>query len=222
VRHIIAINLGPWVSDNIIFKREGIKMELSEVIKMRRSIRKFKDISVPRELIEEIIELALWAPSNYNMQGWYFVVVQGKKKDQIVAAMARKAELWATNVKKLFPEKMVKIIQEFFATMGGAPVLIFVYTDKTEEQLDYMPLDIEPGYPSACAAIQNLLLAAHDKGLGACWVAACCIIQDEIDEILGIREVKNKIMVAGIPIGYPDQSPPAPPRVGNKVQWIGF
>ena len=197
-------------------------MELSEAIKTRRSIRKFKDIPVPKEVLEEVIELALWAPSNYNMQGWYFVVVQGEKKDRIIAAMARHAETWVTNVKNLFPEKMVKIIQEFFATMGGAPVIIFVYTDKTEQLLEYMPLDMEPGYPSACAAIQNLLLAAHDRGLGACWVAACCIIEDEINEILGIEEVRNKVMVAGIPLGYPDQRPPAPPRQGNKVQWLGF
>lgn len=197
-------------------------MELSEAIKARRSIRKFKDIAVPKELLEEVIELALWAPSNYNMQGWYFVVVKGEKKDRIIATMGKHAETWVTNVKKLFPEKMVKIIQEFFATMGGAPVMIFVYTDKTEQMLDYMPLDMEPGYPSACAAIQNLLLAAHDRGLGACWVSACCIIEDEINDILELEEVKNKIMVAGIPLGYPDQKPPVPPRQGDKVQWVGF
>ena len=108
-------------------------MELFEVIKTRRSIRRFKDIPVPKELLEEVIELALWAPSNYNLQGWYFVIARGEKKGRIIAAIAKNTETWVTNVKKLFPEKMVKIIQEFFATMGGAPVMIFVYTDKTEQ-----------------------------------------------------------------------------------------
>lgn len=194
-------------------------MDLTETIKTRRSIRRFKDTPVPREVLEEIIELALWAPSNYNMQGWYFVVVQGEKKDQVVQAMASHASSWLGNIKQLFPEKMVGMMQHFFATMGGAPVMVFVYTEKTREHLTYMPLEVEPGYPSACAALQNLLLAAHDRGLGACWIQACCIIEDEINQLLGVQ---GKMMVAGVPLGYPDQSPPTPPRKGEKVRWIGF
>ncbi|HXZ36796.1 MAG TPA: nitroreductase family protein, partial [Thermodesulfobacteriota bacterium] len=57
-------------------------MELAEAIKGRRSIRKFKAQPVPREKLEKILELAMWAPSGMNRQDWYFVVVQGPKREE--------------------------------------------------------------------------------------------------------------------------------------------
>ncbi len=59
-------------------------MELSEAIKGRRSVRKFKSQAVSRETLAKLLDLAVWAPSGMNRQEWFFVVVQGEKKDQLL------------------------------------------------------------------------------------------------------------------------------------------
>ena len=58
-------------------------MELAEAIKGRRSVRKFKSDSVPKDVLESILDLAIWAPSGMNRQEWYFVVVQDEKVEEI-------------------------------------------------------------------------------------------------------------------------------------------
>jgi len=72
---------------------------------------------------------------------------------------------------------------------------------------------------SASALIQNLLLAAHARGLGTCWMTGPKYMEKEINELLGMTD---KELVSVVPIGYPDQSPPAPPRKNKVVRWIGF
>ena len=69
------------------------------------------------------------------------------------------------------------------------------------------------------AAIQNLLLAAHAEGLGACWMTGPLHVAEEIDDFLG---VENKTLVAVIPMGYPDETPPAPKRKSGRVVYEGF
>ena len=66
-------------------------------------------------------------------------------------------------------------------------------------------------------AIQNFLLLAHEKGLATCWTSAAALVEDKINSILGIE---GKDLIAAIPIGYPDQSPPVPPRKGEKIGWF--
>ena len=58
-------------------------MELIDAIKGRRSVRKFKPDPVSKEVIEGLLELAQWAPSGMNRQEWFFLVVQGEKKEEL-------------------------------------------------------------------------------------------------------------------------------------------
>lgn len=59
-------------------------MELREAVLGRRCIRRFKKDPVPRKVIEEIFDYALWAPSGMNRQNWYFVVLTGKEREKII------------------------------------------------------------------------------------------------------------------------------------------
>jgi nitroreductase len=72
---------------------------------------------------------------------------------------------------------------------------------------------------SAAALIQNLVLAAHSKGLGTCWMTGPKYVEQEINDYFGITDLE---LVSIIPVGYPDQSPPSPPRKENVVRWVGF
>ena len=203
-------------------------MNLSEIIKDRRSIRKYQDREIPREILSEILEDALWAPSGMNRQNWNIYVVKGEEKSKLLDAVAQAGEIFKPTLEKLFKEKMVNITMQFFKKLGGAPVVLLVYMPKLTYEIrpDMSSLEkyqIEhnrfTNMLSAAALIQNILLLAWDRGLGTCWMTAPKNAEDQINNAMGIADQE---LVAIIPIGYPDQSPPAPPRKADKIHWIGF
>jgi Nitroreductase len=187
--------------------------EFYKVIMERRSIRKFKSDPIPKEVLERIIKLGMWAPSAMNTQPWEFYVFSGEARDRIGDILGKSVENIAPRLKELFPEKMQKITQYFFSAMGGAPVIILVLSKK-------LPIEqYQQGAIQSCAAaIQNLLLAAHIEGLGACWMTGPLWVEEEVLAYLGRQD--DTRMVAAIPIGYPDQAPPVPPRKHETIYWI--
>ncbi len=190
-------------------------MDLKEAIKTRRSVRRFKPDPVPKEKLEQILGLAIWAPSAMNMQNWEFIVLKGKKVDQL-REIAPKA--FENHVKKdlekvysKYPQ-VIKATGKYFSNLGNAPVAICVYRGDTVEGL--IP-DIE----SVAAATQNLILAAHYYGLGACWMTGILPLADDIDKVTGETE---KELQAIVTLGYPDMEPQAPPRKQGRIKWIGW
>jgi len=188
-------------------------MDLSEAIKGRRSIRKFKTQPVPKETIEKILDLALWAPSGMNRQEWYFLVVRGEKKEALLKIFGEAFETVRPNLEKVFADKpkIVEGMKSFFQTYGGAAVFIVAYAGKSASgQWDTH---------STAVALQNLLLAAHAEGLGGVWTDGILVKEPEINALLGVQERK---LVAVVPLGYPDEIPRVPPRRSGRVQWVGF
>ena len=117
------------------------EMNLFQAIKTRRSIRIYEDKPVPRETLEQLIELATYAPSNCNVQGWRFIIVD----DQ-----ALKEQLTDMGASILIHK---------------APQGILILYDHRSTNTEY-----QDWLQSGAAATQNLLLAAHALGLGTCWV----------------------------------------------------
>jgi nitroreductase len=189
-------------------------MELYEAIKGRRSIRRFKPDAVPKEVLDRILEMAIWAPSGMNLQNWYFLVVTGERKEALVGLASKSYGYIEPVLKEVFAEKppVVEAAKKFFRRLGGAPVLVFAYYEPTRERP-------ETSVQTVAAAIQNFLLAAHAEGLGTCWMTGPLHVADQINEFLGIRD---KTLVAVIPMGYPDESPPAPKRKPGRVVYEGF
>jgi len=189
-------------------------MELSEAIRGRRSIRRFKPDPIPKETLEKILELAQWAPSAMNLQDWRFIAAQGSRKDDLLKVTASAFEDFKPILEKNFKDKP-KVIEAgklFLETMGGAPVVILAYGGK-------FPDGNEDVF-SISLAVQNLLLAVHEAGLGAVWADAAVFYKaKEINELMGIE---GRRLVCLIPIGYPNETPKAPPRRDGRVQWIGF
>jgi len=188
-------------------------MELGEAIKGRRSVRRFKSQPVSKEVLQKILELAIWAPSGMNRQEWYFAVVQGEKKEALLKIFGSAFEIFRPNLEKVFAAKpkILEGMKQFFQTYGGAPVLILAYAGKG-------PSGQWDTHSTACA-VQNLLLAAHAEGLGAVWTDGVVVKETEINAVVGIEGRK---LVAAIPIGYPDEVPRVPPRRETRVEWIGF
>lgn len=171
-------------------------MELVEVIKKRRSIRKYQDAEVPKELIEDLVECARLAPSAKNRQPWEFVIVTSKIKNQIADMMIAKEEgPKRKNDKNSSVKGTAKIIKE-------APVLILVLKPR------------EKGWNTGDAlsiggAIEHICLRATDLGLGSLWIRDTVYVQKEIEELIGCEE---KELICAISIGYPNESPVGRPK----------
>jgi nitroreductase len=189
-------------------------VDLYEAIEGRRSIRRFKSDPVPKDILEKILHMAIWAPSGMNLQNWFFLVVVGDQKDNLVEIVSRSFEHIEPVLNKVFAEKpkVREFTRKFFLRLGGAPVLVFAYYEPTRERP-------ETSIQTVAAAIQNLLLAVHAEGLGACWMTGPVHVEKQINEFLGVND---KVLAAVIPLGYPDESPPAPKRKPNRVLFVGF
>ena len=116
-------------------------METLTSIEGRRSIRKFKDESISDGLLDKIVRCAMYAPSAGNEQPWHFIII--KDKDLL---------------------KQIPKIHQYAKMMNSADAGIFVCFDPSLEKHDSMAVQ------DCAAATQNMLLAIHDLGLGACWI----------------------------------------------------
>jgi coenzyme F420-0:L-glutamate ligase / coenzyme F420-1:gamma-L-glutamate ligase len=183
-----------------------------EELRSRRSIRKYQQKPVSKQIITEILEAAGWAPSAHNAQPWRFIVLTetfGKRNLSTVMA-----EAWAEDAAKdgqRIDKATMSAKVERFAT---APVLILAcFTmDGMHEKPDQKRQNVERdlALESLGAAIQNLLLTAHTNGLGACWFCAPAFCKERVRKILNIPpEVDPSALIA---IGYPDEKPTAPHR----------
>lgn len=191
-------------------------MDTIETINQRRSIRKFKDTSVPDTIIEKILYAATQAPSGKNWQPWYFIVVKEDKRSEMIRRMGEGIEKSA--MKGLGTGSARYTLQ----VMEQAPVTIFVFNmnesqvekDKSFVETLLNSVDIQ----SIGAAIQNLLLAAHTYGLGTLWICDVFFAYHELCSWLGEKHQ----MIAAISIGYPAEQPPARPRkpVSEVARWL--
>lgn len=185
-------------------------MELLSVMEGRRSIRKYKkDRPVGDQEIGELLEAFRWAPSEGNLQPWLVIIV---KDDGIINELSRAAydQGWVST----------------------APVVFVICIDlkKTMNSFGERGMNLY-SIQSTAAAIQNMLLMAHYKGLGACWVSA--FEEDKAYRILDLPEWVRP--VALITVGYPAENPKVPLRLDvtdftfedkfgteSRVRWKGI
>lgn len=161
-------------------------MDLFEVIRERRSIRKYQDRPVEPEKIAQIMEAARLAPSWKNMQCWKFLILTDEQKKQALLSA--------------FPDD-----NPGKKALSQAPVIIVACADPKqsgiEEGQEYYMSDV-------AIAIEHILLSAHALGLGSCWMGL--FSQATMKKALGIPE---QFRIVGVtPLGYPDQEPKPRPR----------
>lgn len=180
-------------------------MDVMQAISDRRSIRKFEDRPVSRELVEAVLDAAIKAPSGKNSQPWRFVVVRGEQKSRLVDIMERRVALVkASGFNTGSAENSARIMRQ-------APVLILVFDpywtpDEVPDRVGRL-MDIV-AIQSIGAAIQNMLLAATGFDLGTLWICDVLFAQQEIAEFAGFKGG----LVAAVSIGYPAESPAARSR----------
>jgi coenzyme F420-0:L-glutamate ligase/coenzyme F420-1:gamma-L-glutamate ligase len=180
-----------------------------QVIHQRRSIRRYADRPVDRKVIERLLEAATWAPSAHNRQPWRFAVIQDRERlERLAEAMnaALRADLAADG---LSPEAVQAQASRRRDRLTRAPVLILLcltladmddYPDPKRRQAEWTMAT-----QSVALAGQNLLLAAHAEGLGACWLCAPLFCPDVVRDSLGLPAHWQP--QAFISLGWPAEAP---------------
>jgi len=196
----------PYV--NAASKRICSLTEFTELARTRRSIRRYTDDPVDDELVKALLSAAIWAPSAHNRQPWRFCVVRSAAvKEQLSASMA---EAWQHDLARdgLDPAHIERRIAISRARLIGAPVLIVpcvsmeemdVYPDAARNHAEWVM-----AVQSVALACQNLLLAAHAAGLGACWMCAPLFVPAQVRSVLDLPESWEPQAI--VTLGHPAES----------------
>ncbi len=189
-----------------------------QIIKTRRSVRKFQGRRVHRQIIHKLIASACWAPSAHNAQPWRFVIFERKEsKSKLASEMG---EAFRRDLEKdRYPRKVIDLkIQKSIERIVEAPLLLLVCLSKEGSHMfpDRRRARLEElmAHQSMGAAMQNMLLAAHTMGLGACWMSAPLFCPRTVRKALKLRKDWSPAALVGI--GYPKEKPRAPSRYTVK------
>jgi nitroreductase len=197
-----------------------------ELIQTRRSIRNYLDTPVPKEDILDILDCARYAPSDTNSQTWEFIVISNKEiinkiEEYTWESLRNIAESAKQNGKEKEGKLLLRSFGPYATAFSGAPALIIClatpYTSKFREKI-FDPIGFvdesvwhEEGIKSSTLAAQNIMLAAHAKGLATCPMTGPVLLaQKEIAELLDIP--KDKTINLVLALGYPERDAKAPQR----------
>ncbi|MFH0965014.1 MAG: nitroreductase family protein [Planctomycetota bacterium] len=193
-----------------------------EVIRSRRSVRRYADRGVAKEEIEGLIEAAVWAPSNHNRQPWRFVVFQDRGELRELAGRVRRSLAKALEgAPRLLVEQQEEILDQGSAFADAPAVLLAMHKRRpliTRSLIEGATSELASGEAlSTAMAVENLLLAAHVMGLGACVMTAPLLAGEVWRSIAGLPEgFEPTCLVA---VGYPEEEPETVRRrsVGSVV-----
>jgi nitroreductase len=223
-------------------------MQFDDVILGRRSIRGYKPDPVPQKLIEEIIALAMRAPSSMNTQPWNFTVVTGAPLDRIRAGNTERMIAGIPQSREFrtgqpfsahHRDRQVGVAKQLFSAMGiarddaamrqdwvlrgfrqfDAPVCVIVTYDRVLDGSDDTPFD--------CGAVATALVnAAWSRGLGAVINSQGIMQSPVVREHAGIAD--DQVIMKSIALGWPDDSFPANAVVSERksvaeaTRFVGF
>lgn len=218
-------------------------MELSEGLRTRTSVRAFLKKPVPRELIADILAEAQQAPSSSNQQPWHFYVITGKPlaelTEKILAAHHSDRKPYDPSKGKTIPPKYVertkKLFRELrpFLQMLGEDNRAFIETGSLrfyDAPVAFL-LTLHASFPRSRLmdigmAAQNLMLAAHARGLGTCAIGLVLYYEDIIRAALELAPDHDLALM--IALGYPDYGSPvndfrsSREPLSDCVFWLGF
>ena len=168
-------------------------MEVARAIFNRRSVRKYLDKKIEKNILEALLKAAIWAPSSGNTQPWYFIAVNEQNTIKLIKAVSP-------------------------GLLGIPPALIAVCADK-KENVKKMGLGGEILAVMDCSmAAQNIMLRAYDLGFGSCAIRS--FSECALRQILKIpEEITPELLIT---LGYPAKEPSPLPRKEGVIYWESF
>jgi coenzyme F420-0:L-glutamate ligase / coenzyme F420-1:gamma-L-glutamate ligase len=179
--------------------------QFEALVKGRRSVRRYQDRPIEPEIVQALLEAGVWAPSAHNRQPWRFAVLTDNDEKQTLASrmgtLLRRARLADGDDS----EAVEADVQRSHARITTAPLVIVAFL--TMEDMDTYP---DPARSNAehlmavqgvAMAVNNILLAAQARGLGACWMCAPLFCSEAVVEAVGAPP--HWQAQALLTIGYP-------------------
>jgi nitroreductase len=184
-------------------------MDTLIAIHTRQSVSNLLPDPIPQEVIARLLDAANQAPNHYRVRPWRFVVLTGGALDRMGAVLVQ--SLLERN--PAAPEAALEAERQ---KPHRAPVIIAVGVDKPAQP---KVLEIE-NVAAASAAVQNLLLAAHDLGLGAKWRTGTDASDPHLKRFLGFEPDQH--LIALVYLGYPTGPlpPPERPSFEDRTVWM--
>jgi nitroreductase len=185
-------------------------MELEESIRSRRTIKAFEPEPVDRKTLDELLELARWAPNHNLTNPWRFRVIGPASLDRLKSAAAELARADAPS-----GADVEKVGETAAAKLDRAPTLVVCSVVQSGEPVQ----DEEDRYAAACAAFV-ILLAAHARGLAGYWRTPAVLRSDTGRRAVGLGDDEHFIGL--LHLGHARQATEAPVRDGPEdyVQYL--
>ncbi len=179
----------------------------------RRSIRKYKEMEVPQDQIEKIVEAAVKAPSAKNRQPWKYIVYSETGKKELLDIMEESLNKESES-HTLLPDSAGGIPDAYntLKIMRQAPVIIIVMN--TNGRSPFESINTDDRITEICdtlsigASIENMLLKATEIGLGTLWIANTCFAYKDLVAAIG----EEGQLIGAIAVGYADEMPNPRPR----------
>jgi nitroreductase len=184
-------------------------MELLEAINGRRSVRDYTDETVSDTVLQELIGLAVQAPSALNQQPWSFVVV---KDEGLLTHISDQAKVHMLRAPLAAPAQRHRdmLADPKFHIFYHAPVLIVICAVDAGNW----------GVEDCALAAENLMLAAYSKGLGTCWIGFAQGWLDTADGKSALGLPSAFVPVAPIIVGHPHHQPTPVLRKTPDIRWL--
>ncbi len=196
-------------------------MSVFDVIRARQMIRRYTEQAVSNAIIGQVLDAAIRAPSPHNRQPWRFVVIRGDARTRLAQAMGSRLR---TDLARdgVAPDAIERDASRSYQRISTAPALILACLSMTD--MDVYP-DAQRNQAerwmagqAVAAAIQNLLLAATELGLGACWMCAPLFCPDVVIETLNLpHDWEPQALVT---LGYPAPGEHAKRRGRNAIESV--
>jgi len=184
-----------------------------DVIKQRRSIGQFTQDQPTRAQIEHLLEAATFAPNHFVAEPWHFFVLTGTAREKLGEVMA--ASLSARLNEQDCEVMQLRLWKESHKPLR-APVIITVATKGALRKKEPLIEDIE----AASAAVQNMLLAAEELGLGTVWRTGDTAYDPQVKRWLGLTPEDH--IVAFVYVGFPTRTRQMrmPTHFSAKTTWL--
>ncbi len=197
-------------------------MNTFDTISHRRSIRRFTNKIIPKEVIQKVLDSAILAPSAKNRQPWKFIVVTADGKDGMINAMQSGIENEKSGM-GLLPNSVhfISGAENTLRIMSQAPVTVFVFNTESgglwnDSNVESKLFNIA-NVQSIGASIENMILTATDLGIGSLWICDVFFAYRELCDYFNTQDE----LIAAISLGYSDEVPNARPRkkLEDIVEW---
>ncbi len=219
-------------------------MDIVEAIQTRQSIRAFKTDPVPRAVLEKVMQLSLQSPSGSNLQPWSFIIVGGKRMEEMKQTLVERTRSGAEGTADFalpvpdgsLRERRRKVMRQMYDSLGVARddqagkdrwwQAMDRYFEAPNGIILCMEKSVMPFHLiDAGLILQTLMLSAHNYGLGTCVIYRGVIYPDILRKLFDIPE--SKVLVSAVAIGYPDTSAKinqfrsSREPVESMVKWYG-